>query len=141
MAGRVGASRPRVNVQPYDTDGDDVYDSAWVIMGAEESKAMGEGSIEEEVEPEDLGKNMWYYTFDLLNPEVVMQGGMLNQPAVDPETGTFFQLLEDDLKTRSTRPRSPAASPTFRSRSTRWRQRRLGGPDRQAGHPQPGRPG
>ena len=43
LAGRVGASRPRVNVQPYDTDGDGVYDSAWVIMGDEESKALGEG--------------------------------------------------------------------------------------------------
>jgi hypothetical protein len=97
LQGRVGASRPRVNVQPYDSDGDGVYDSAWVIMGAEESKALGEGSTEEDVEPEDIGKNMWYYTFDILNPDVVMQGGMLNQPAVDPETGTFFELLEDDF--------------------------------------------
>ncbi|MCP4543967.1 MAG: hypothetical protein GY832_43185 [Chloroflexi bacterium] len=113
LQGRVGASRPRVNVQPYDSDGDDVYDSAWVIMGAEESKALGEGSSgdsgggqpEDEEEPPDIGKNMWYYTFDMLNPEVVMQGGMLNQPAVcgpqDADTGCaegdFFPLLEDDF--------------------------------------------
>ncbi len=97
MAGRVGASRPRVNVQPYDSDEDGIYDSAWVIMGAEESKALGEGISEEDIEPEDIGKNMWYYTFDMLNPEVVKQGGMLNQPAVDPETGTFFPLLKDDF--------------------------------------------
>jgi hypothetical protein len=105
LQGRVGASRPRVNVQPYDSTDDDVdvYDSAWVIMGAEESKALGEGSIEEELEPEDIGKNMWYYTFDLLNPEVVMQGGMLNQPAVcgpqdeDCTEGEFFPMLEDEL--------------------------------------------
>ena len=97
MQGRVGASRPRVNVQPYDSDGDYVYDSAWVIMGAEESKALGEGSSEEDVEPEDIGKNMWYYTFDMYNPEIVAQGGMLNQPAVDPETGAFYEFLEDDF--------------------------------------------
>jgi hypothetical protein len=98
MQGRVGASRPRVNVQPYDYDGDGAYDSAWVIMGAEESKALGEGTIGDElVEPDDIGKNMWYYSFDLLHPEVVQQGGMLNQPAVDPETGAFFELLEDDF--------------------------------------------
>ncbi|MBN1179815.1 MAG: hypothetical protein JXD18_11410 [Anaerolineae bacterium] len=102
MQGRVGASRPRVNVQPYDSDGDFVYDSAWVIMGAEESKALGEGAVDdmdgdEEIEPEDIGKNMWYYTFDMLNPAVVQQGGMLNWPAVDPETGTFFELLTDDF--------------------------------------------
>ncbi len=104
LQGRVGASRPRVNVQPYDSDGDYVYDSAWVIMGAEESKALGEGSTDEDVEPEDLGKNMWYYTFDMLNPEVVMQGGMLNQPAVcgphdeDCTEGDFFPLLVDDFE-------------------------------------------
>ena len=97
MQGRVGASRPRVNVQPYDSDGNGVYDSAWVIMGAEESKALGEGSTELDVEPEDLGKNMWYYSFDMLNPDVVRQGGMLNQPAINPETSTFFPLLEDDF--------------------------------------------
>ncbi len=56
-------------------------------MGAEESKALGEGVDTEGggqpdvEEPEDIGKNMWYYSFDMLNPEFVMQGGMLNQPA------------------------------------------------------------
>ena len=95
LQGRVGASRPRVNVQPYDSDGDGVYDSAWVITAAEESKALGEG--DEELEPEDIGKNMWYYTFDMLNPDTVMQGGMLNQPALDPQTGDFFEMLVDDF--------------------------------------------
>ena len=110
LGGRVGASRPRVNVQPYnsefivdDTDDTTWYDSAIVIMGAEESKAMGEGTIsdidgDEVIEPEDIGKNMWYYTFDLLNPGFLLQGGMLNQPAVDPETGLFFELLYDDFE-------------------------------------------
>jgi hypothetical protein len=104
LGGRVGASRPRVNVQPYnslfivdDVDDTTEYDSAIVIMGAEESKALGEGSTDEDIEPEDIGKNMMYYTFDLLNPSFVLQGGMLNWPAVDPETGTFFELLEDDF--------------------------------------------
>ncbi len=104
LGGRVGASRPRVNVQPYNSSFivDDVDDSTWydsgiVIMGAEESKALGEGSTELDVEPEDLGKNMLYYTFDLRNPEFVLQGGMLNWPAVDPETGVFFEMLEDDF--------------------------------------------
>ena len=59
-------------------------------MGAEESKALGEGiRSEEDVEPEDIGKNMWYYSFDLLNPEFVLQGGMLNWPAkVNPRCRT-----------------------------------------------------
>jgi len=97
LQGRVGASRPRVNVQPYATTELGVYDSAIVIMGAEESKALGEGSVAEDVEPEDIGKNMWYYSFDLLNPEFVLQGGMLNWPAKDPETGELFEPLFDDF--------------------------------------------
>jgi hypothetical protein len=117
MQGRVGASRPRVNVQPYDADSNGNYDNAWVIMGAEESKALGEGSSGDsgggqpidEVEPADVGKNMWYYSFDMLNPEFVAQGGMLNQPATctpgdagDSERcpngeGEFYALLTDDF--------------------------------------------
>ncbi len=112
MQGRVGASRPRVNVQPYDNDGDGVYDNAWVILGAEESKALGEGAPDEtgggqpdEEEPPDIGKNMWYYSFDMLNPDVVMQGGMLNQPAkcnpydVQEDGCTLgdFMFLEDPM--------------------------------------------
>jgi len=104
LGGRVGASRPRVNVQPYDStiDGTYLYDSAIVIMGAEESKALGEGSVDdtdgdEIIEPEDIGKNMWYYSFDFRNPEFLMQGGMLNWPAKDPATGELFETLEDDF--------------------------------------------
>jgi hypothetical protein len=113
MQGRVGASRPRVNVQPYATTTVGDYDSAWVILGAEESKALGEGAPADagggqpdEEEPPDIGKNMWYYSFDLLNPDFVMQGGMLNQPAqcspYDVLEGKGcnlgeFMLLEDPL--------------------------------------------
>jgi hypothetical protein len=39
------------------------------------------GEPPDDDEPPDIGKNMWYYSFDLLNPPFVMQGGMLNQPA------------------------------------------------------------
>ena len=105
LGGRVGVSRPRVNVQPYnslfvvdDTDDATWYDGGIVIMGAEESKALGEGSTDEDVEPEDIGKNMWYYSFDLANPSFVLQGGMLNWPAKDPlSDGAPFDMLEDDF--------------------------------------------
>lgn len=106
LTGRVGASRPRVNVQPYDRDGDGINDAAWVIMAHEESKALGEGGTDPDAEPEDIGKNEWYLTFDLLNPNVVAQGGMLNQPAIcNPyaatqtgcTVGDFFPMLVDDF--------------------------------------------
>lgn len=105
MQGRVGASRPRVNVQPYDSDGDGLYDSSWVILGAEESKALGEGSSEEtgggqpeEEDPIDIGKNMWYYSFDMLKPDVVQQGGMLNWPArCTPHDEELGKCTEGDI--------------------------------------------
>jgi hypothetical protein len=102
LGGRVGASRPRVNVQPYnslfivdDTDDTTWYDSAIVIMGAEESKALG--SLEEELDVIEIGKNMMYYSFDLLNPSFVMQGGQLNWPAKNPVDGSDLSMLEDDF--------------------------------------------
>ena len=105
LGGRVGASRPRVNVQPYDRTVNGIleYDSGIVIMGAEESKALGEGAVDDSdgdeiIEPEDIGKNMMYYTFDLRNPSFVLQGGMLNWPAKDPETGELFEMLVDDFE-------------------------------------------
>ena len=103
LGGRVGASRPRVNVQPYnsayvpDDEGDTTwYDGGIVIMGAEESKALG--SLEEDLEVIEIGKNMMYYTFDLANPSFVMQGGQLNWPAKDPVDGAELPMLEDDFE-------------------------------------------
>jgi hypothetical protein len=104
LGGRVGASRPRVNVQPYnsafiadDPDDDSWYDSGIVIMGAEESKALGSLQEDPDIDVIEIGKNMWYYSFDLLNPSFVMQGGMLNWPAKDPLTGDLYDMLEDDF--------------------------------------------
>ncbi len=99
LGGRVGASRPRVNVQPYNSayvldseTGTVGYDGAVVIMGAEESKALG--SLD--TDPLEIGKNMQYYTFDLANPSFVMQGGQLNWPAKNPETGLDYPMLVDE---------------------------------------------
>ncbi|MBN1249741.1 MAG: hypothetical protein JXC32_18910, partial [Anaerolineae bacterium] len=109
MGGRVGASRPRVNVQPYNSayisDTETLTDTTWydsgiVIMGAEESKALGyllEDPDNQTSDPIEIGKNMMYYSFDLLNPSFVQQGGMLNWPAKDPLTGELFDMLEDEV--------------------------------------------
>ncbi len=102
LGGRVGASRPRVNVQPYnslfiedETDDDTWYDSGIVIMGAEESKALG--TLEEDLDVIEIGKNMMYYSFDLLNPSFVRQGGQLNWPAKDPlNDGAELPMLSDE---------------------------------------------
>ncbi len=126
LVGRVGASRPRIGLQGYttydydtiigeitqtvtltDTSGitytveitEPIYDtrtSAWVLIAYEETKALGEGSSELEVEPIDIGKNIWYHSFDMFQPDLVSRGHILNQPSSDPETGDFFELQLDD---------------------------------------------
>ncbi len=102
LNGRVGASRPRISLQPYDQDGDGLNDSAWYIMAYEETKALGD-IVDAEEDPIEIGKNIWYHTFDMFHPEVIEQGGMLNQPsAFNPETleeapAGEFLTLEDEF--------------------------------------------
>jgi hypothetical protein len=98
LNGRVASTRVRLNLKPYSTgvvndngtpdDPTDDFEekSAWVIMAAEETKAMGDLLIDpygNPVEdPLDVGKDIWYYSFDMFEHPTVDQGGMLNQPAV-----------------------------------------------------------
>lgn len=83
LIGRVGASRPRIAMHGYDSSRDGINDSAWVIIGYEETKAMGEGASEDATEI-DVGKNMWYHSFEFDTPDYVSHGNILNQPAMDP---------------------------------------------------------
>ena len=82
LVGRTGSSRPRINMQGYDTDGDGIFDGAWVIMAYEELKAAGEG--DPLIDPIDMGKNIWYHSFEMSTPDMVSQGGMINHPAICP---------------------------------------------------------
>lgn len=91
--GRTGASRARLTLTSYTNASGEV--SGWVALAYEENKALGEGG-ESDLDPIDIGKNVWYHTFDMFNPDLVWQGAMLNQPAVNRETGEFFDILEDD---------------------------------------------
>jgi hypothetical protein len=121
------STRPRLSLQPRDSNNDGVTDSAWVIVVAEEDKGMGsffflvgeenvetataclEGSSED-CETADVGKNMWYYSFDMGSPQtsadlsdtglvanLVNQGNMLNQPETDWRTGAFYPPLDTEL--------------------------------------------
>jgi hypothetical protein len=109
MIGRVGSTRVRMVLKPYtplgapDHDADGVLDaSAWLSLGAEETKALGitgdlDGDGVADVDPVDIGKDMFYYSFDYAKPYnlhvntaldavddsayIVQQGGMINQPA------------------------------------------------------------
>lgn len=100
MRGNVAATRARTHLQGYDSDGDGIEDSAWVSLAYEESKGLGE---EEDLDPNDLiekvdmGKNIWYHTFNMFKPELVSQGMQLNQPAVYPESWSPFGRLKEDL--------------------------------------------
>jgi len=102
LMGRSGASRPRLGLKPYNKEISDgaggtmLVPSAWFVMAYEESKALGEGTTDEDVEPIDIGKNIWYHSFDMFEPNLVSHGNMLNQPASDPETGNLFEVQFDD---------------------------------------------
>jgi hypothetical protein len=87
------ASRPRLNLQPRDSDGDGLTDDAWVIVIHEEDKGLGrfgflntepwDGSLESTGVPcgdpdtssdpscvkADIGKNQWYISFALGGPD------------------------------------------------------------------------
>ena len=87
------ASRPRLNLQPRDSDGDDVTDDAWVIIVHEEDKGLGRyGILDDEawdgnvdnvatacLDPDadqddncikaDVGKNQFYISFALGTPQ------------------------------------------------------------------------
>ncbi|PKO16378.1 MAG: hypothetical protein CVU39_08415 [Chloroflexi bacterium HGW-Chloroflexi-10] len=92
LNGRVASTRVRLNLKPYspadavDADGDGVVEkSAWAVMAAEETKALGDMLIDPYGDPAedpiDIGKDIWYYSFDMFAHPLVDQGGMLNQPA------------------------------------------------------------
>jgi hypothetical protein len=95
MRGNTASTRARINLHGYSKDC--LYDpadpdacpinSAWFTMAYEENKGLGEEGEDETtatdlIEKVDMGKNVWYHTFDMFNPEVASQGLMLNQPAV-----------------------------------------------------------
>ena len=84
LRGNIASTRARTNLRGYDSDGDGITDSAWVLLAYEESKGLGEED-DEEIDKIDMGKNIWFHTFDMRTPELVSQGLMLNQPAVYPD--------------------------------------------------------
>jgi hypothetical protein len=100
LTGRTASTRVRWALKPYtNADGET---SAWVVMAEEKMKAMGteaEGCdpvTDPDCEPIDIGKDMWYHTFEWNNPELVQQGLMLNAPAIDHETGLPFDIYYDE---------------------------------------------
>jgi len=109
MRGTTASTRARLGLHGYSSLGDystdpvnSPIDSAWFYMAYEENKGLGDicddGDCEEIVEDadkRDMGKNVWYHTFDMFNPELVSQGLMLNQPAVYPD-GSILDLEEFD---------------------------------------------
>ncbi len=90
LRGNIASTRARTDLRAYDKDGDGVNDSAWVITAYEESKGLGEEEFDAgiltpaEVGKMDMGKNIWYHTFDMFTPELVSQGMILNAPAIYP---------------------------------------------------------
>jgi hypothetical protein len=114
------ATRPRTSLQGYASVQGGPIDSAWVIVATEESKGLGryaflpDGMPCDEEDPNaspdcgaDIGKNQWYFSFDMGDPQtsltrshpnglvqnLVSQGNLLNQPEVDWRTGEFYPVI------------------------------------------------
>lgn len=108
------ASRPRLNLQPRDSDGDGVADDAWVIIIHEEDKGLGRYGFLNDVpydpstdnlgvpcgDPDvdkedncteaDIGKNQWYISFALGTPQT--------SAALDEDFGMVNHLVaQQDL--------------------------------------------
>ncbi|MFZ5883073.1 MAG: choice-of-anchor O protein [Chloroflexota bacterium] len=111
MRGNTASTRPRLSLHGYSTAGPfdrtqpDRYpiNSAWVSFSYEENKGLGDicddgdCDILTDADKRDMGKNIWYHTFDMFKPELVSQGMMLNQPATYPQDWSDpTGLLEQD---------------------------------------------
>lgn len=99
LDGDTAATRPALFLQPYKKP-DETY-SAWAIVGYEESKGLGGGEPsmahedddvvhepgqgQEDWDP-DVGKNIFYHSFDFTNPDKISAGSRLNPQAIDPVT-------------------------------------------------------
>ena len=113
MRGTTASTRARLGLHGYSSDCQ--YDpanpdacpinSGWAYMAYEENKGLGDicddGYCDDEqltdADKRDMGKNVWYHTFDMFQPELVSQGLMLNQPAVYPDDWSDpTGLLESD---------------------------------------------
>jgi hypothetical protein len=104
MRGNTAATRARLGLHGYAKDPNCAFDkadpdmckidSAWFYMIYEENKGLGDicddgdCDVLTDADKRDMGKNVWYHTFDMFKPELVSQGLMLNQPAVYPDDWT-----------------------------------------------------
>jgi hypothetical protein len=87
LVGRVASTRVRLNLKPYTRA--DSSRGAWLVMAAEESKALGDVLVDPygnpTDDPIDIGKDVWYFSFDPFKtgPDefMVAQGGMINPPS------------------------------------------------------------
>lgn len=110
LDGDTGASRPNLFLQFYtkkttQPDGSTISTpSAWAILAYEETKGLGvgapdvtgEGKPEEEIDPDDLGKNVLYHSFDFQQPDTVAAGGMVNLPQLDADGNPIVLMTEPD---------------------------------------------
>ena len=98
LDGDTGASRPNLFLQPY-TNSKTGAVSAWAIMAYEETKGVGvgpDGSLDVTVDdPEELGKDVFYHSFDFSKAPQVVAGDLLNLPELDANKAPIVLAMAD----------------------------------------------
>jgi MYXO-CTERM domain-containing protein len=137
--GNTAATRPRLSLQGYDSDGDTVVDSAWVVVIAEEDKGFGryafevgetgvdtatpcfeneDGTYPEGCEVADQGKNIWYYSFDMGSPTTSADTSETGLVANIVSQGNMLNQPEVDWRTGETYPPMDSADMWFAETTT-----------------------
>ncbi len=86
LDGDTGASRPNLFLQPYTKKDGTV--SAWAILAYEETKGLGVGPDAVEEDIVELGKDLFYHSFDIAEPNLITSGDLVNMPELEDIDGT-----------------------------------------------------
>ena len=113
------ASRPRLNVQPRDVDGDGVTDDAWVLVTLEEDKGLGrfgfpndvewdgsltdlaetcgdpDADLTDNCEKADIGKDTFWFSFAMGDAKTSLLDGV---PAVDKEFSLVNNIVDQGFQ-------------------------------------------
>ncbi len=157
LNGRVASTRVRMNLKPYTPGGRHGTRAPGSSWRPKSPRRLGDTAEDEDADPIDIGKDMWYYSFDPFKTgadEFMVNAGRLAQPArrlqgrdgcvLHRGVDEFYDIQVDDRGFEyylTEIARRFALTTNSVNGSCQLRERPVCHADLQAGHHQPGRPG